>query len=267
MEENYRIGVDKYVKEPVQVPPLPRFYYETDGGKITCEDSNGVKITAKDKEQHDKLKVAFQLACRHVDRWEHHFRLLSPEEELEETIKQYEALNDQELKDSFNKLVGLHYTVLLYLHRASDFINRYSEVAVVTALFGLELQVNKIYEKLEEDGKIKGKVPLRCIEGLHNKICNLNKNGFIKEKNDLQWLLALVGLRNKLAHVDLGKLKRSDVCDCEDKRIDSLMTLLELKEEDFYNSSVDKSRLKHGPSKKLINRVIEAIVVLHNIKT
>jgi hypothetical protein len=264
LEVTYHITVDRRINEKRTAPHLRELCYDVDNGKIVC-DGKKVTITSNDETHLEKLKVAFQLACRYTDRWAHHFRLSTDEDLLKETeVNLLDIINDRKLEEWCRKLAGLDYTVLLYIHRASDFINLYAEVAVITALFGLELQVNKVYDHLEECGLICSKRESKCVEGLYDKICNLKLNDFIKDEERLKILLALTGLRNKLAHVKLNKLKTAEVCGCDNKKIDKLQNILGLKDDDFIDYR-GESRLKHLPSERLIDAIIDSITFLRSI--
>ncbi len=276
-KQSYSILIDKPLLEIVEIPNLTSISYKTTGGNITCKDGKTVLIASNKKEELS-LKLAFQLALRYAKNWNKRFLLdvLKEGKDKKLTVRSL-AINIRKLKSMSEELSKLDdEDILLFLHRASDFTGeysgrQYSEVTAINALFALEMQVNKAYKKLRSTTTYLPKDP-----ETHKKIQILHSYGRIKSHKHLVLLLALVGIRNKLAHAEWTELKGVQVQPlpvCIERRHKSwkrgtkAMQVLcgpqYSKNPNSYFTS-DK-RLKHETSRLILKKVIDAIMILHNL--
>lgn len=265
MKENtYQISVDTHHLKRAKAVHLRGLSHAVGGAKITS-DGKRVKILAKNKKERERLKVALQVTCRSIDRWKHYFRL-SNKQELAKKIKEkpITARNNNELKRWFGKFYSLNDIVLLFIHRASDFVNVYSETSIINALFALESQVNITYTKVQ---KSKPSLPRPDELDTQHKVCKLENK--IKRSGYSIWkLLALIRLRNKLAHSEWGEILTAKVQSCPDKGRRSeklLIKKLGLTRKHFKISAEGQLRLTHKSSRLILTDVIDAIIVLNNI--
>ncbi len=148
-EINYRIIIDEHSQKLVRIPVRFSYSIDTNKVKITSEDGENVKIVGE-KKHHEQVQLSFQLAYRFLDYWNHYIRLVDYHSERSGVVKSIRNVDLSKLQDIQARLVVLDPDVLLFLHRASDFINRYSEVAAIIALFALELQVERTYKQLKK---------------------------------------------------------------------------------------------------------------------
>lgn len=135
-DKNYRVVIDEHCQKPIKLPEP--FTITVGYNRIICEDGENVRIRAAG-EHLEQMQLSFQLAYRCVDNWNHYLRLVDYQSAESRKVEGITTVDKGNLENQFQRIKDLHFDVLLYLRRASDFLNLYSEIAVITALFGLEL--------------------------------------------------------------------------------------------------------------------------------
>ncbi len=257
--------------EIAEIPNLAKISFNK--RTITSNDAKTIQmVDSKDQ----RLKLAFQLALRYADNWNRHFLLEISTKHKNKKPPEKKAVNIRKLKDMWKNVSKLDDDVLLFLHRASDFTgeyskHQYSEVTAINALFALEMQVTKAYLKLRSTTTGLPKRP-----EMHKKIRMLHSYGRIKSHQHLLLLLALVHIRNKLAHTEWTKLKelgvqRLQVCIERRHRVwredtKSMRVVCGPKYSRNPNAyfTTDK-RLKHETARLILQKVIDGIVILHKV--
>jgi len=159
------------------------------------------------------------------------------------------SIDTDALKNRHQSFFGLDHTVLLFLHRASDFINMYSEVALITGLFAFEVQFNITYDQIRTYQGLPHHVNW---VSLHDKIDILQKDGIIGT-SDYQLLMDLKEVRNRLAHAGWNKLE-------SEMQKESIISRWKMS-----NSHFIAGRLSHIGSIFIIMKIINTIMTLHEI--
>ncbi len=204
--QNYIVSIDEPRRKMINIPNLGTAIYKSDKGNIVCKKDTIIQV-AFNKKHHRLLKLAFQLALRYADNWNRHFQLKALKKNRNKrSVERSKPVSILKLKYMWTKLSELDEDVLMFLHRASDFTDKYSEVTAVNALFGLEIAINIAYRKFQ-----KYLPPEEEVENVREKIDALHGSDIITSHKDIRLLLALVSVRNKLAHVKWTRIKTAGV--------------------------------------------------------